>query len=64
MLADAVASMIDAFQRMVNLLQQVQKVRRLGFGDCRFQLLPPDHQLVTQHMQICNLDCHEENSFL
>jgi hypothetical protein len=30
----------------------------LGFGCCGFKLLPPDHQLVTQHMQVSNLDCH------
>jgi hypothetical protein len=43
---------------MINLLQQVQKVGGLGFGRCGLQFLPPDHQLVAQHVQVCNLDCH------
>src|ERR1041385_4831349 len=59
MLAYAIAAVVDAFQRVVNLFQQMQKVCRLAFCHCGFQFLPPDHQLVTQHMQVSNLDCHK-----
>ncbi len=60
MLADAIASVVNAFQRVVHLLQQLQQVGGLCLGDRGFQFLPPDHQLVAQQVQIGRLNAHDE----
>jgi len=43
MFADAIASVVGAFQRMVHLFQQMEQVCGLGFGHCGLQFLPADH---------------------
>jgi hypothetical protein len=58
MFADAIASVVSPFQRMVHLFQQMEQVCGLGFGHCGLQLLPADHQLVAQHVKVGYLDRH------
>ena len=54
----AIAAVLHAFQSAVHLFQQLQQVGGLRFGHRGFQLLPPHHQLVAQHVQVCYLDTH------